>query len=222
MTVRPIIFSAPMVLALLEGRKSQTRRVLGPGNTLFNGRPWTALHKAQTWAWKRAFVDDGPSPAGNPGPYLHVPWADGPDRETFEGTVHRVYPRMQPRDVLWVREAAAQWGNTTVYKANATPTWIKWRPSIHMPREWSRLTLVVTDVRVQRLQDISEDDALAEGVTPDPNAVRKWGYPQKAKFAFADLWDHLHGPGAWELNPWVMAYAFTVHRCNVDALARAA
>lgn len=82
-----------------------------------------------------------------------------------------------------------------------------------MPRWASRLTLIVTDVRVQRLQDISRGDAMGEGCPfqnmADGDDPREW---------FRALWNSLHGPDAWDANPWVCALTFTVHRCNIDQM----
>lgn len=214
----PMIFSAPMVQALLDGRKTQTRRILGPGNTLFDGGPWTALHKAQTWDWDGAWVDDGPSPAGNPGPYLKLPWMAGDD-EWFGGTVHRIYPRVQPGDRLWVKEACATWGSglgpepvsyPVVYaddpdweaiRAEAAVRKDEWkvRSPIHMPRWASRLTLPVSEVRVQRVQDISEVDAVAEGIFHRPSDFYSQGVWthggdegwQTPEAAYRTLWNSL-------------------------------
>jgi hypothetical protein len=94
--------------------------------------------------------------------------------------------------------------------------WSK-RPSIHMPRWASRLTLIVTDVRVQRLQDISEEDAMAEGPDLDRGDGR---LNPTYRLAFSNLWDSINGPGAWARNDWVAAYSFTVHRANIDALGK--
>lgn len=111
--------------------------------------------------------------------------------------------------------------------------WHRARPSIHMPRWASRITLTVTDVRVQRLQNISEADAWAEGCKPgelndrgepfpaeEPHPKCGWVGWDCARDWYADLWDSLHGPDAWETNPWVAAYTFTVQSGNIDSLAR--
>jgi len=101
---------------------------------------------------------------------------------------------------------------------------IKIRPSIHMPRWASRITLTVTDVRVQRLQDCSEADAKAEGII---GAGLIWGLgvepPDPARAAspveaYARLWDIINGPEAWDANPWVVALTFAVHLCNIDKM----
>jgi hypothetical protein len=112
-------------------------------------------------------------------------------------------------------------------------------PSIHMPRAASRITLDVTDVRVERLQDISEADALAEGLNCAPRSAINFttggydpgfryadgtfsNFPGAYRRAWAELWDSINGPGAWDANPWVVVYSFSVHPCNIDQLARAA
>lgn len=180
MKERPILFSAPMVLALLDGRKTQTRRVISRSNSYRNGSAAQADHWAELdFGSSLIFVDDGPSPAGNPGPYLHVPGRDG-------DCVHRIYPRWQPEDRLWVKETTVdveshgyrgpvyaasddganvrEWGlGPADDVTEVEPHDIRLRPSIFMPRKDSRITLEVTGVRVERLQSIGDADAIAEG-----------------------------------------------------------
>jgi len=256
MVDRPILFSAPMVRALLAGTKTQTRRVLTHGNTFFNGRGWSKLAKAQTWNWDKAWVDPGPSPAGNPGPYLKLPWLAG-DSDLWEQTTHRLYPVIQPGDRLYVREAfrVNSWATdvaTIFYKASERgsytemceqfpvaghpylkPTPGGWRPGLHMPRWASRLTLTVTEVRVQRLQDISEEDAEAEGIERIPLYGMPGGWVWKsydpthaphvgwvlAVQSYQSLWNSLNDARGfgWDANPWVVAVSFTVDRRNIDA-----
>ncbi|WP_454021298.1 hypothetical protein [Azospirillum sp. Marseille-Q6669] len=160
--------------------------------------------------------------------------------------------KVQPNDRLWVRESyqLLSWGDYEVTRYQpcdvryaATDTLAKadreirgypWRPSIHMPRWASRITLVVEDVRFQRLRDISEDDAIAEGVETErccgvPSDVCGvhlggcCGQPEAVKpaEAFRQLWNSLHDkPGErWEDNPEIVALTFAVHRCNIDKLA---
>jgi hypothetical protein len=211
MTDRPIIFSAPMVRALIDGRKTQTRRVLklDPAPVEYDGM----------WMWKSGIRWGAVS---NP-TYPPLPYATG--------------------DRLWVREVCATWAlsdyRSAVYRADETDTewdnvkhdartgaW-KLRSPIHMPRWASRLTLTVTDVRVQRLQEISEADAKAEGVEHDAESQGWWGCAANgvggatprfstAELAFRDLWNSIHGPDAWDANPWVAAVTFTVERRNID------
>lgn len=225
---RPIIFSAPMVRAILDGRKTQTRRIVSPANGIVDG------HASGKRAWDGpdgcpldllnpdVFADGGPSPAGNPGPYLHVP-RKGAD------TRHRVYPIWQRGDRLWVRESGVWvdvgFERSVAYRADGEPdaTWtrpLRWKPPIHMPRWASRITLEITDVRVQRLQEISEADAWAEGCIrgmPDDVGgffpaeekcrvgMRGWGC---ARDWYADLWEEIHGEESWDANPWLWTIGF--------------
>ena len=172
MTDRPIIFSAPMVRALLDGRKTQTRRL------------------ASAFAWQRV----------QPGDRLWV-------REAFN-----TFGGGDPGVLVW----AADWRENAKARGldNIPETEPKWRPSIHMPRSASRLTLTVTDVRRQRLQDITRGDAKAEGV-PRLHPIAD-DDPSTPIDAFGDLWDALHGEGAWDANPEVIALTFTVERRKID------
>jgi hypothetical protein len=169
MKEKPILFSSAMVRAILEGRKTQTRRVvrLEPG-----GNGYGMLCRAGRYIEVGAY---GPT---------WIPIGGGP-RELCPRDVWMQYAAYQPGDTLWVRETWAEfdkppkveyradcdhyeYGLATIRRDDlAVPRVIdRWRPSIFMPRWASRITLEVTDVRVQRVQEISEDDAVAEGVTP--------------------------------------------------------
>jgi hypothetical protein len=204
MTDRPILFSAETVLEILKGRKTQTRRAIKPVPTI-NG--------------VGAIFDEGDRQEDFVEPYWVFP-------ETCK------YGK--PGDLLWVRET---WGAVwpadepvplrqceIEYRADLPPgctdrpgEWPadestgpevpKWRPSIHMPRWASRITLRITDIRVERLQDITENDAKAEGCDPvvHPDGAVDCG---TRKTTFAKLWNSINGPGAWEANPWVWAISF--------------
>jgi hypothetical protein len=192
MTDHLIIFSTPMVRALLREAerpgtgKTQTRRVLKAKSGVIAAR--SVLQHGLHWM---GIEYDRSWP-------LRLPYAPG--------------------DRLYVRESHCVIDYRCRYRADEErfepkDFGLRWRRSIHMPRWASRLTLTVTDVRVQRLQEISEADAVAEGYKQPPEGVIGWppvGW-------FADLWNSLHGPGAWEANPWVAAYTFTVQRRNIDA-----
>ena len=197
MTDKPILFSAAMIRALLDGRKTQTRRVLcaaDPSDDAEEGY--------------RDF----------PLPYVAfgAPVYENPE----DGNVYRFRRTYAIGDRLWVREAHAFDGPMVRYCATDDVHELrKKRPSIHMPRWASRLTLTVTDVRVQRVQEISEADALAEGICASDVQM----YPElgTARHHFEDLWDSLNyarGYG-WDANPWVAAYTFTVARQNIDQVA---
>ena len=228
MTDRPIIFSAPMVRAMLDGRKTQTRRVLKPQPT---GQPSANCHPAHKPRHPAPYLDaycGEPRTPQNPrGQGRDWHWWQVDDRC---GPVACRVP-YAPGGRLWVREAVcwvSGWGwryradNDDLAEKRETGEVSRWRPSIHMPRWASRLTLTVTDVRVQRLQDISEADAVAEGVIHD--SFGGWrghegtiGYPT-AIWAYHHLWNSLHGPGAWDANPWAVAVTFTVQRGNIDQM----
>lgn len=200
MADRPIIFSAPMVRALLEGRKTQTRRQV---HKLF--RSDYDLTIAKDRHGRNCYA--GTNPHG-------VHWIHD-DAPFFPYAIG---------DRLWVREAFS-YETLDVDRCGFMPPWY-WadgnpesgdftrpKPSIHMPRWASRLTLHVTDVRVQRLQEISEADAVAEGC---PARTDEDLAGMEARGWFRDLWDSLHGPDTWDKNPWVAAITFDVKRGNID------
>lgn len=219
MKARPILMSAPMVRALLDGSKTQTRRIVKdiPWHEGVNQRfsQLRALHAAGLWQFH------GSEDASRP---FRCPYG-------------------QPGDLLWVRETTAFWWSkgkpTRVagYRADVDdpdwdgfghddPWWLSfdWTPSIHMPRWASRLTLELTGVRVERLQDISEKDGRAEGMEPFGFGWRAWeGQPHvlHARHAYQDCWNSINGFGSWNENPWVWVLTFKVHRCNVDQLIAA-
>ena len=196
MNERPILFSAPMVRALLAGTKTQTRRIFKPERMT-----WDANGRYTTHAMRGGELSTTGSGPFKPSSWLHY------------------CPYGQPGDRLWVRETFARIdGQTrpwieTDYKATYThgdrlgdTLGIKkrWTPSIHMPRHASRITLEVTGVRVERLQDISEADAIAEGAR---NSLHLPG-GRFARENFEHLWWTIHGDGSWESNPWVWVIEF--------------
>lgn len=177
---KPILFSGPMVVAILDGRKTQTRRVgreLGHEDMGPYGSAGAKLWVRETWACNLA---DHP-PDGYP--LIHYR-ADGLSYHT-DGI--RVEPRPSYHDVY------------------AGP----WRPSIFMPRWASRATLVIADVRLERLQDISNNDAEREGFAgwKDPAGESRDVEPWEE---FRDMWQKINGSRApWESNPWVWVVAFS-------------
>lgn len=232
MTDHPILFNAAMVRATLDGRKTQTRRLLkirghrkisdfGPSE--IKGYDWTFRDESQ-------FYCD----------YTH--------QELYACLPYKVGDR------LWVREAhyltnkhafrlsvgvEQRVSPENDYDAcvckegfDRSTGGLRLRPSIHMPRWASRLTLVVTDVRVHRLQDISAEDAEAEGLLCGETECGELVYsglhqsypipPEHchhwAEEAFAALWNATYGPDAWAANPWVTAITFEPHRVNIDQM----
>jgi len=242
-TERPILFSGDMVKAILDGRKTQTRRVVSPRNSRVDAT-WDRLVLEHAW------VDPGGTIFG-PGPYLKVPAPIlDEDGQECDEVVLRLYPRWEPGDRLWVRETWAvgacadglspaeldpgfwrEFGGCW-YRAdgrapdNPISPRGKWRPSIFCPRWASRLTLEIVSVRVEKLQAISEEDAVAEGVregdlfglayspsfqslTDERNEFADdliYGH----RGAFACLWDTLNAKRGfgWEINPFVWCISF--------------
>lgn len=214
MKERPILFSASMVRAILEGSKTQTRRSSRYQEAFaeMDGQicAWTGF-----MGWQRIEAVLAPENAGlNTNPEVRCPYGLPGDRlwvrethaimSTDPGTVSVAYRERVPvdktladtdggLDVIYVSDPTAwQW-------ASAHIDCERWRPSIFMPRWASRITLEITDVRVQRLQEISEEDAVAEGRAMAPNAP--CGY-------FPETWESINGEGSWDANPWVWALTF--------------
>lgn len=196
MIERPILFSAPMVCAILAGRKTQTRRVAKI--------PW--LPGANPDAW-------GTFPFQNGGNFVMA------RSDELSAPFQCRYG--VPGDRLWVRETFAiadRPEGMTIYAAAYTDEnrpLIRWKPSIHMPRARSRLTLEITDVRVERLQELSEADAIAEGIylhshhgmfSANHRTLDCAG--RDARESYGKLWDSINGAGSWAANPWVWALSF--------------
>ncbi|RUP17456.1 hypothetical protein [Methylobacterium sp.] len=254
MADRPILFSAPMVQALLrEARqpgtgKTQTRRILtrlskvgaviefGPSDTTSydwhfrdKGMRWHDLRDAELKArspWRvsdRLWVKEKwQIGSGFDGPQIAFrATGDCHDIEAWDGEDECAGPSFN-----YARCPGANWH-----------TWLPdllsgaegiWRPSLFMPRWASRLTLLVTDVQVERLHDISEADVIAEGLKPETCAgQRMWdpgpphGHFAHPQVAYRMIWEEIHGPGSWDANPWIVAVTFSVHTRNIDQLAPA-
>jgi hypothetical protein len=213
------LFKAAMILAILERRKTQTRRAVTVHNSLIDGHGHGIREHWPKLQWDRAWVDGGPSPAGNPGQYWKVPCSCMGD-DPRDQVVHRVYPRVQPGDLIWAREtwraahADMDRGIGIRYRADDKKHWVKfpgfvewvrehlaakWRSALHMPRWATRLELPVLQVRAERVSDIDWEDAVAEGVPLSEDALED----------FRDLWDSINGskPGlSWSGSPPVWIY----------------
>lgn len=189
MKERPILFTAPMVRAILDGSKTQTRRIdkymskyppaMQPDLGLLAKSKHGESLLTATWEATNGKFTASFCPYGKVGDRL---WA----REAF------CFPNGQDK-IAWYR-ADSEWANDAL---------VKWKPSIHMPRRTSRILLEITGVRVERLQDISRGDAMDEGC-PFPNMAqgddpRKW---------YADLWNSINGPSSWDANHWVWVIEF--------------
>lgn len=208
MTDHPILFSAPMVRALLDGRKTQTRRILKPQPYPLEGMPG----------------------------YWNASGAVGGRIVTSAEDLARLH-RFAKGDRLWVRETLKRDDGSWIYAADGLgvglpqddpriPHMVAWAHhkegdtcvSIHMPRWASRLTLTVTDVRVQRLQAITPADCIAEGAfRPTATPMTVDCETRDPRDDFAALWRSINGRDSWDANPWVTATTFTVERRNIDA-----
>lgn len=223
MKERPILFSGPMVRALLDGSKTQTRRIVKPQPAAGQGMV-NAIYCGDRHLWLR----DGPCDETDPAYEWRCPYGQPGDRlwvrETFvQGWDYDpITDRIKQCDAdgkqlptqTWYRADGADigWCDADGWQAN-TP----WKPSIHMPRAASRITLEITSVRIERLQDISEADAMAEGATPIPDpcdhvrltcADIGCSGPQPYRVGFRSLWQSINGPDSWAANPWVWVVSF--------------
>jgi len=256
----PIIFSAPMVRALLDGRKTMTRRLL-----------YTARKAKDGIVPASAAVLTGRDANGRQFAYQPVERVTDHDIHTYWALSG--WHKRKAGDRLWVRENALFWirnsdnqrDKVAAYAADGyqLETGERWTPSIHMPRWASRLTLIVTGVKIERLQEISREDAIAEGCTSRPDCTgfqdryEGWSMdwseigrfskfatggagPLQARdiaigdprHAFGSFINRLHNgdgwnlPGKptpiWDVNPYVVALTFTVHKQNIDAMKEAA
>ena len=197
MREKPILFSTPMVQAILDDRKSMTRRVIKP------------------------------QPSENVNRVIMERGLEGTVRAKFMANTYCLSrydsPQYQPGDILWVRETwqnlaedsdDGEMYNNWLYKADkentpfghddeGNPFYLKWRPSIHMPKVAARIWLEVVSVRVERLQEITYDDCLREGM---------WNYGTDVDTlaAFQELWQNLNAKHGydWDINPWVWVVEF--------------
>lgn len=189
----PILFSTAMVQAILDGRKTQTRRIMKPQpseNVRWDSFGISALTP------KRHIEGRGFFTEGYGSKFFKCPYG-------------------QPGDILWVRETWTKiriaTGEQFIYRADDdfykdyVEEWHGWRPSIHMPKEACRIFLKVKSIRVERLQDISEEDAKHEGVL-------KASCCHSFFHGFSILWQSINGPASWEANPWVWVVEF--ERCE--------
>jgi hypothetical protein len=206
MRERPILFSGPMVRAILAGQKTQTRRPVKPqplgdaagvyADRYNHGSDWAfwlpdnRMTEPRTWR----------CPYGAPGDRLWVreSWADG----------RRIYPF----DPFIFRAATDAYDEEICRKEDDR---FRWRPSIHLPRRAARLVIDVTDVRVERLWDVSDADACAEGVMADWDGDPSVAAPRGR---FRALWERINGAFSWDPNPWVWVVTFR----RVDAARSAA
>lgn len=218
MKTTPLLFNGEMVRALLDGRKTQTRRVIT--NDL-----WCSLFYGELdedgWPWiecpSTGYSGKLPCPYGQPGDIIWVKETTvDVERHGYLGPVYA-----QSEQGVGILDFGL--GPPDDF-AEVEPHDVKLRPSIFMKRKWSRITLRITDVRVERIQDISEADAIQESVGmiladgwPDPGAMTD-AINRSRRAGFELLWDSINakrGHG-WDANPWVWALTFDVIKENVD------
>lgn len=235
MVDRGIIFSAPMVQALLDGRKTQTRRLAT--SPLRRCEPGDRL-----WVREAIAAEELSRPPRSVALNAKDRRLSGRTRAVVCDELDGADGIRYLADDAWViidntPEAGDAWFNLFHYhcKDGERPSGHRGKsvPSIHMPRWASRLTLIVTEVRTQSLNDISEEDALAEGIVWDPEQETFWvpgvkhpnpDFPYlgraTARGMYAALWDTLHGSGEWLGNPEVVAVTYAVARANIDQTRR--
>lgn len=268
----PLIFQPDMVRALWLNNKVRTRRLLTKRNTTFDGAPWPT---GVELTYRRA-ADSWIDPSFPDSPILKVPMNGG-----AEATIHRIRPRIETGDRIWVREncravklfegnlgveylaneplgragrsghfiriantanSSHEWGKLFGYRKGPKNDRVgKTVPSIHTPKWASRFTLPVHGVRIQRLQDITEKEAIEEGITASSVLVdsvfvgdryrdtfetryfcengHKDGY-DSAYEAFEALICGINGREVWASNPWVIEYEFVVQHGNVDRVVK--
>ncbi|HCI6368945.1 hypothetical protein [Klebsiella pneumoniae] len=198
MKERGVIFNGEMVRAILHGRKTQTRRIMKP-------QPEPCPRGGHWW------------PSNVFKTMLHVEDEMQNGKGGWGGLVGDACPFGDVGDRIWVRETWAEAGASApdlkLYRANypehvpsiyenvPPAEEIRWTPSIHMPRWASRILLEITNVRVERLRSMSQDDARAEGVIAASG-------PMEAGLAFRELWDSIYGEESWKANPWVWVIEF--------------
>lgn len=206
---RPILFSTEMVKAILDGRKTQTRRVIKPPNKFSKPNNWTSVVEHSGGGWMATDGDPRQlieiSEKGFKCPYGQVGdrlWV----RETWR--VNKHFDKMKHSERIWIAMNGDVYGCID-YKAKSRKEdfWGRWRSAMFMPRWASRITLEITDIRVERLNNINENDIINEGVqfpkgenTLDNNLFEEW----------KKLWDSINkkrGYG-WEKNPYVWVVEF--------------
>lgn len=229
MRMLPIIFSGPMVRAILDGRKTQTRRLLRspeyfgcptgdcPHNYQRECDEFMASLPSEDTGFAigdRLYVREAYYQFGFWEPIEGQQTKQGRQKWRFVGAADRVQFEEPP-----------SYRKGRHHNDPSTPAWHKRLPRF-MPRNLSRLTLTVADVRVERLQAISEDDAMAEGIIefePTDEDPAEFSYRDggdiwnNPRSAFRALWNSINGPTAWDENPWVVALTFTVEQGNIDA-----
>lgn len=198
---RPILFSGSMVKAILEGRKTHTRRIVKPqpANIIpFIGADNNPTHEfGACYEYPTVINKHVCCPYGQPGDRLWVREAFGSKIRSVGGTPHEsiAYRATEP-DAAYC------------YDCNGNELPMKWKPSIHMPRKYCRILLEIVSVRVERLNSISADDCRKEGCDGGHGAIPGYLYSALPQEHFRHLWRDINGDESWDLNPWVWVVEF--------------
>lgn len=221
MTDRPILFSAPMVRPLLSDAKTQTRRVLKPSSRAqaawLTADLLRSVPAVEVGAWECGHSVSLQHPGGGPLGFIACPYGAPRDRLWVRET-WRPQPDSQCERITYAADGAVAYENDIPESWRRPVAAVRGNvPGIHMPRWASRITLEVTGVRVERLCDISEADAVAEGAEPigitfqddaagTPKVVPSLGGPYRDGYRV--LWESINGAGSWTANPWVWVVSF--------------
>ncbi|PRY90609.1 hypothetical protein [Mongoliibacter ruber] len=200
-TERPILYQTEMVKSVLHGLKKQTRRT--------KGLDYLNINTPSDWIFDLRLIERFF--------FKHINYPNSSGLDFF-------CPYGKPGDLLWVREtwcnmqtASKPEDNGIRFRASTEKNNFTWKPSIHMPKAAARIWLMVEDVKVERLQHISEEDAIDEGIQFGKGIDYKgWHYDYEAnlynlsnaKSSFKTLWKSINGQASWQANPWVWVIKF--------------
>jgi hypothetical protein len=201
---KPILFSTQMIQAILESKKTQTRRIIKPQPSKRLCAGFVIAGGNKNDIGKVMFSDSLPVVGKDGAEYIKAPF--------------------KPKEILWVRETwfkneecllykASKYEKTKAYHGRNGWVQIKWRPSIFMPREAARIFLRVTNVRAERLQEISAHECVLEGIDTGDillNTPKDGNFAEYAKEQFKRLWDSINAKRGycWDTNPWVWVIEF--------------
>lgn len=231
MKQRSILFSASMVRAILAGTKTQTRRVVKLPANAKHVQYWTPPSGKSEPGWADPGVNywtpdpNGETdsnhldrcPYGQPGDRLWVREAfrflDSFDGDSPATVGERCLAANYPKPWAPTQYEADGWRDNWMHvgtprSAPGSPTPGKLRPGIHMPRWASRILLEITAVRVERLNEISEADCIAEGASGGHGAIPSYSYNATPEEHYRHIWESINGPGSWAANPWVWVVEF--------------
>lgn len=217
---RPILFGASMVLAILDGKKTQTRRVMKPQPLIHDFCEGGKKPALEGEFVRNGMIAVGCDIANQAMRYVNCPYGNKGDqlwlRETFATLSNGDFLPVKPDSINSGSVDIRYRADDPLHDVSADIRGYGWRPSIFMPRWASRINLEITGIRVERLQDISEDDAIAEGITgPHDVGYQAYRVPDDSKpryssaiSAYESLWQSINGQASWDANPWVWVVDF--------------